>query len=230
MDPTNYFFLSLTHHSFTHHSIYLSLYQSLYISTTLSTYHPIYTLSITLSTNLCQYIYLFQHTDLSYLPMSPYLLLPSHIYLLPPPPLSHTSPSFSLLPLSSVSPSLTPSLSSYLPTYLCLSYLHLPTNPSLPAYVYLPTSTYLPIYINIPTYVYLPTYTNLCQPTIIYLPPPIPKYQYIIVADLGTSIGLVLFVEVKGNAAKLCSITVMGYVSLAKSNQIFSCLKSLLNN
>ena len=175
LDPTNYFFLSLTHHSFTHHSLYLSLYQSLYISTTLS----ILFLS---------------------------LYLPTYVNI---------STYFNKL--------------TY-PTYLCLSYLHLPTNPLLPAYVYLPTSTYLPIYINIPTYVYLPTYTNLCQPTIIYLPPPIPKYQYIIVADLGTSIGLVLFVEVKGNAAKLCSITVMGYVSLAKSNQIFSCLKSLLNN
>ena len=120
-------------------------------------------------------------------------------------------------------------LSKYLPMS---TYQHIPTYVNLPSSTYLHQHTYLPMstYQHIPTYVYLPTYTNLCQPTIIYLLPPIPKYQYIIVADLGTSIGLVLFVEVKGNAAKLCSITVMGYVSLAKSKQIFSCLKSLLNN
>ena len=57
------------------------------------------------------------------------------------------------------------------------TYQHIHIN--LPA----PTSTYLP------TYVFLPTNTNPCQPT--YLPVPLPKYQYIIAADLGVGISLV---------------------------------------
>ena len=40
------------------------------------------------------------------------------------------------------------------------------------------------IYQQIPTYVNLPSST--------YLPLPIPKYQYIIAADLGVGIGLVI--------------------------------------
>ena len=50
----------------------------------------------------------------------------------------------------------------------------------------LPTNINIPISTHLPTYVYLP-----CQPTIIYLPLPIPKYQNIIPAGPGAGIGLV---------------------------------------
>ena len=46
-----------------------------------------------------------------------------------------------------------------------------------------PTSTYLPTYVFIPTHVNLPSST--------FLPVPISKYQYVIAADQGASIGLV---------------------------------------
>ena len=54
-------------------------------------------------------------------------------------------------------------------------------------------STYLPnqpTSIQLSTYVYLPIQTNPCQPT--YLLLPIPKYQYMITADPGAVINLVI--------------------------------------
>ena len=153
-------------------------------------------------------------------------LLPIHF-----PPLSLTSPSpfsYSSLPLppSLYSLALTPasltppshSLPIYLPmpTYLCLSYLHLLTHLSQPTYLYLPMSfnlcvstyhhlptyqqTYLlmsiykqiPTYVNLPSSTYLHQHTCQCQHTIIYLPLPIPKYQYRITADPGAGISLVI--------------------------------------
>ena len=71
-------------------------------------------------------------------------------------------------------------LTTYVPTYLC-TYLPIPTYINAPTYLCLLTKTYQPI----STYHHLPTYL----PT--YLPLPIPKYQYIIAADPGASIGLV---------------------------------------
>ena len=72
----------------------------------------------------------------------------------------------------------------YLPISNILTYLWQPTNLCQPTYHYQPTSTYLP------TYVFLPTHVNL--PSSTYLPVPIPKYQFIIAADPGAGIGLVL--------------------------------------
>ena len=59
------------------------------------------------------------------------------------------------------------------------------------------TYTYLclPTYINIPTYVLIPTYVNL--PSSICLPLPVPKYHYIIAANPGAVIGLLLLVDTK---------------------------------
>ena len=59
-------------------------------------------------------------------------------------------------------------------------------------FTYMHQRTYLPLptYINAPTYLYL--LPNPCQPTIIYLPLPIPKYQYIIAAHPGAGMDLVL--------------------------------------
>ena len=82
----------------------------------------------------------------------------------------------------------------------------------LPIYAYLSKSTYINIitFDNLPTYVNLPTPTNLHQhtylpvflpthtnPSSIFLPVPIPKYQYIISADPGAGIGLVVISSMK---------------------------------
>ena len=76
---------------------------------------------------------------------------------LTPPSLSHTLLSFySLLPLPTY-------VYLPMPSYLCLSYLHLPT------YINILTYLYQHIYLSISTHhLYLPT--TVCQPTIIYLP------------------------------------------------------------
>ena len=71
----------------------------------------------------------------------------------------------------------------------CILYLHFVGRPTYTnlcqsTYPYQPTSTYAPTNINTPTYVNLPSSS--------YLPVPIPKYQYIIAADPGAGIGLVV--------------------------------------
>ena len=55
--------------------------------------------------------------------------------------------------------------------------------------------TYLPLHTLLPmsTYQHIPAYVNI--PSSTYLPLPIPKYRYIIAADPGTGIGLVVFLR-----------------------------------
>ena len=78
------------------------------------------------------------------------------------------------------------------------TYLSLTTNQHIPTYVNQPTPTnlhqhtYPPIstHTYLSSYQHIPTHVNL--PSFTYLPVPIPKYQYIIAADPGAGIGLVL--------------------------------------
>ena len=84
----------------------------------------------------------------------------------------------------------------YRPTKQCpRTYFNLLTYIYLYMSIYLPSSTYLRIttYVNRPTYIYLPTNVNL--PSSIYLSLPIPKYEYLIAADPGAGIGLVLIMS-----------------------------------
>ena len=112
------------------------------------------------------------------------------LYQLLPPCYPFIFPSlchFSLPSLSHTSLFLTPpspSLSHYLYQH---NYICLPTIIYLPSSTYLHQHTYLlmPIYQQIPTYHHLPP----------YLPLPIPKFQYIIAADLRAGIGLVTFIS-----------------------------------
>ena len=65
-------------------------------------------------------------------------------------------------------------------TYLCPpTYVHLPMPTNLPIATYLTMTTYL---CQLPTYQHKQTNSL-----------PIPKYKYLIAADLGAGIGLVYF-------------------------------------
>ena len=154
-------------------------------------------------------IYTYLHLP-TYLPIPTYLSLPTYPYLPIPTHLGQfTFIYFCLRPTAEVPSSM--STYHYLPTYVNLptptnlhqhaymyqhTYLLMSTYQPMSTYHHLPSYLPLPTYINIPTYMNKPTYfcllTNPCQPTIIfYLPLPILKYQYIIPADPGASIGLV---------------------------------------
>ena len=148
---------------------------------------PYLSIILGLPTYLCLPTYTYLPT---YLPT--YICLPTYTYL----------PIYVYLRSSTYLP-----IYVYLPTYLnILTYLWQPTN------IYQPTSTYLPTistHTYLPTYVFLhiPIYVNLPSPT--YLPVPIPNYQYIIDADLGASISLVLLLQLSLVDWSFCHIKIV---------------------